>query len=79
MQTAIYAWIQRVIQQPEAEAEAEFQQQNTKILNVRTGEVRRLEATLEELTHVVVLLLRNKFAKTIKLCDDAFLSANDLS
>jgi hypothetical protein len=75
MQTAIYAWIQRVIQQP-SKAEAEAHPQHTKILNVRTGEVRRLEATLEELTHVVVLLLRNKFAKTIKLCDDAFLSAN---
>ena len=70
MQTAIYAWIQRVIQQ-----DPPIQQQQTKILNVRTGEVRRLEATLEELTHIVVLLLRNKFAKTIKLGDDAFLSA----
>ena len=70
MQTAIYAWIQRVIQ-PDSTI-----QQQTKILNVRTGEVRRLEATLEELTHIVVLLLKNKFAKTVKLGDDAFLSAN---
>jgi hypothetical protein len=75
MQTAIYAWIQRVIQQ-DPTTTTTIQQQQTKILNVRTGEVRRLEATLEELTHIVVLLLKNKFAKTIKLGDDAFLSAN---
>ncbi|NBV83828.1 hypothetical protein EBR57_06890 [bacterium] len=76
MQTAIYAWIQRVIQQDPTTTTTTIQQQQTKILNVRTGEVRRLEATLEELTHIVVLLLKNKFAKTIKLGDDAFLSAN---
>lgn len=67
MQTAIYAWLQRVTADPD---EAE---KGCKILNVRTGEVRRLEASLEELTRVVVLLLRNKFSKTTRLTDDDFL------
>ena len=67
MQTAIYAWLQRVTADPD---EAE---KGCKILNVRTGEVRRLEASLEELTRVVVFLLRNKFSKTTRLTDDDFL------
>jgi hypothetical protein len=66
MQTAVYAWLLKVTRQEEKEC---------KILNVRTGEVRRLEATSEELLEVVVLLLRNKFAKTTKLGDDAFLQS----
>jgi hypothetical protein len=66
LQTAVYAWIHRV-----TAADPTIQHQ-TKILNVRTSEVLRLEATLEELTLIMHLLLRNKFAKPVKLGDDAF-------
>lgn len=71
MQTAVYAWLQRII----GAAGGGF----CKLLNVRTGEVRRLEATTEELTRVVVLLLRNKFAKTTRLTDAEFVVKTNIS
>jgi hypothetical protein len=67
IQTAVYAWIHRTTH-PEEEPLM------CKILNIRTGEVRRLEATTEELTQMVVLLLRSKFAKHQTISDTAFLA-----
>lgn len=71
LQTAVYAWIQRVTS---SDADPGHWKA-CKLLNIRSGEVRRLEATMEELTRIVVLLLRNKFAKGVRLTDAEFLSA----
>ena len=70
MQTAIYAWLLRVVADPDKEDASNMK---CKILNARTGEVRRLEASTEDLALVVRLLLRNKFSKPLRLSDDDFL------
>ena len=61
MQVVIYAWIMRILN-PEKE-------KMCKILNIKTGERMRLDATTDELTQIVVALLRGKYGK-IKVLDD---------
>jgi len=75
LQTAVYAWIQRVTSSDADVVPGHDDWKACKLLNIRSGEVRRLEATMEELTRIVVLLLRNKFAKGVRLTDAEFLSA----
>ena len=46
-----------------------------KILNIKTGEVLELCATLDELTEVVVMLIQSKYARKTVLTEDEFLAA----
>ena len=46
-----------------------------KILNIKTGEVLELCATLDELTEVVVALIQSKYARKTVLTEDEFLEA----
>lgn len=68
LQTVIYAWIWRLLphKNPEDAEKA------VKILNIRTGEIFQLNATIEELTEVVVLLLRGKYDICDPVCDMDF-------
>jgi hypothetical protein len=43
-------------------------------LNIRTGEILRLDATMEELTQIVVALLKNKYGKAEALTGDEFIA-----
>ena len=42
------------------------------IYNVRTNEKQRLDATYDELTQIVVPLLRNKYEENVRLSDSEF-------
>jgi len=53
IQTVIYAWIVRTL-------DPQFSKE-IKIFNIKTGEVLRLDATIEELTTIVVAILKGKY------------------
>ena len=65
MQVMIYAWLWRTIY-PDCPREV-------RIFNLRTGERQRLDATDEELTNIVVSLLKNKYEEPEILDNDDFL------
>jgi len=68
MQLVIYAWLWRVL----FESDNEVQRKQFKLLNIRTGEMLRLESGMEDLTKIVTSLLRNKYEKPKKLTDQEF-------
>lgn len=65
LQLVIYAWIWRVAKKNEYR---EF-----KILNIKTGEIQRLNATDEQLSNIVFELFKNKYNKYTKRTDEEFL------
>lgn len=69
MQLVIYAWLWRVL----FESEDKVQRKQFKLLNIRTGEMLRLESGMDDLTKIVTSLLRNKYEKPKKLTDDEFI------
>jgi hypothetical protein len=66
LQVIVYAWLWRVIIGDE-ENPRPF-----RILNIKTGEQYRLNASLDELTHVVVSLLHGKYTKQVLKTSDEF-------
>jgi hypothetical protein len=64
LQVIIYAWLWRVI---------EREPHDFRILNIKTGEIWELDATMEELTKIVLALLKGKYMKTKMKTDDEFL------
>jgi hypothetical protein len=69
MQLVIYAWLWRVL----FESDNAVQRKHFKMLNIRTGEMLRLESGMDDLTKIVTSLLRNKYEKPIKLTDTEFI------
>ena len=65
MQVVIYAWLWRVLH-PESP-------RIVQVFNLRTGEKLRLDATDEDLTQIVVALLRGKYEDPVMLDDDDFI------
>jgi len=68
LQLVIYAWLWRN-RTNHTEDEKQF-----KLFNIRTGEMLRLEATNEELTFIVIELLKSKFKKTEPKTDEEFVA-----
>ena len=66
LQVVIYAWLWRTIHQNNVK-------RDFKILNIKTGEILRLDASLEELDMIMGKLLKGKYSKTRVLSDDDFL------
>ena len=65
LQVVIYAWLWRTIN-PEST-------KKVKIFNIKNGEVMELHATIDELTEIMVELLRGKYEKAERLDDQQFL------
>ena len=65
MQVVIYAWLWRILH-PESPRQV-------KIFNLRTGEKLRLDASDEDLTNIMVALLRGKYEEVEVLDDDEFI------
>ena len=65
LQVVIYAWLWRTLH-PECT-------KKVKLFNIKTGEILELCATNDELTTIVVELLRGKYEKPIHLTDAQFL------
>jgi hypothetical protein len=65
LQVVIYAWLWKIIHPQE--------DKKTKIVNIKTGEVKELCGTMEELTHIVVSLLKGKYTKNKQIQDTEFI------
>ena len=65
MQVCIYSWLWRTIF-PESP-------RDVYIFNLRTGEKQKLQANYEQLTNIVVSLLKNKYEEPEILDDEDFL------
>ena len=75
LQVVIYDWLWRTVHSPDptVKRDPEFREQREcKLFNVRTGEVLLLNATYEELTTIVVALLRGKYIREDPKDDAAF-------
>ena len=68
LQVVIYAWLWRIVYNDQPEFDKQF-----KILNIKTGEIKRLDANLEQLNIIMGKLLKGKYAKQEKLSDADFL------
>ena len=66
LQVIIYAWLWRLV--PGCD-----QEKKVRIMNIKGGEVLEIQATTEELTRVVVELLRGKYVASVSLSDTEFL------
>jgi len=64
MQVVIYAWLWRTLFPGKIKP--------FKLLNIRTGECLELDATMEELTKIVVALLRGKYMESEPIENDEF-------
>ena len=69
LQTLIYSWLWRCLYDHKENGLRE-----TKILNIKTGELWRLDATFDELTEIMVELLKGKYNEEIIKSDDEFIS-----
>ena len=66
LQVLIYAWLWRLVPGNDSE-------KKIKIFNIKSGEILELRATTEELTRVIVELLRGKYTKPVPLSDTEFM------
>lgn len=74
LQVVIYAWLWRVVVEFDMPmTDLIRQQKQFRLLNVRTGEILRLEATTSELETIVVALMRGKYLRHERLDDNMFL------
>ena len=67
LQVVIYSWLWYYINENNPE-----QQKKSKILNIKTGEILRLEATIEDLNKIMIALLKGKYGKQDFMSDDDF-------
>ena len=70
LQLVIYAWIIKMrYNKPDEDSKKAF-----KLFNIRTGELLRLEASMNELNHIMLTLLKAKYNKKVIKTDDEFIS-----
>jgi hypothetical protein len=72
LQFIIYAWLWKCVYNDESEGLKEF-----KLFNIRKEEVYILSASLEELTEIVVLIIKGKYESNIVQTDDEFVNNNN--
>jgi len=63
LQVIIYAWLWRILVADD---------RNIRILNIKTGEVLELQATNEELTQIMIALLKGKYCEPVIKTDEEF-------
>ena len=69
LQVVIYAWLWKMTHEEE---EREF-----KILNIKSGELMKLECTMEELNFIILAILKGKYVKHEVLTDSEFIKATN--
>jgi hypothetical protein len=65
LQTIIYAWLWKMLNPGDM--------RDIKILNIKTGEIIKLVADMDELNHIMLLLLKGKFKEQIIKTDEEFI------
>ena len=76
LQTILYAWLWYVVNTPDIEKKRNPECANkreVRVFNIKTGEILRLNATFEELTTIVVELLRGKYERYNPKTNEEFL------
>jgi len=63
LQVVVYAWLWKILVADD---------RNIRILNIKTGEILQLEATMDELTLIVVALLQGKYCPPVVKTDEEF-------
>jgi hypothetical protein len=71
LQVVIYAWIWRLVIENIKELE---NIRDFRILNIKTGEILRLEATTQELTDIMIAILKGKYGELPPKEDDDFVN-----
>ena len=66
MQTVIYAWLYEMVHKLD-------KKKQVRLFNIKTNELWKLEYNLDDLTKIVVELLRGKFSKITKKTDDEYI------
>jgi hypothetical protein len=74
LQVIIYAWLWRMRSSLDAQESDEKVSKVFKIFNIRTNELMRLDATMDDLNTIMLALLRGKFQKPELKVDDEFIS-----
>lgn len=69
LQVVIYAWIWRL----SPHAKADDVNKSIKILNIKTGEILRLDASIEQLTSIVTTILKAKYGSSVIISDNDFI------
>ena len=69
VQVIIYAWLWNM-----KNSDEEYEPKVFKIFNIKTGEVLRLDATIEELNTVVITLLKGRFLEPTIKNDEEFIN-----
>lgn len=64
LQVVVYAWLWKILVNDD---------KNIRILNIKTGEVLQLEATIDELTVIVVYILQGKYCSQVVKTDEEFI------
>jgi hypothetical protein len=76
LQTILYAWLWHIVNTPNIVADPDakcLDAREVRIFNIKTGEILRLNATFEELTIIVIELLRGKYENTAPKTNEEFL------
>lgn len=69
LQVVIYAWLMRMRHsKPDKDSKKVF-----KLFNIRSGELLRLEASMDELNHIMLTLLKIKFQERVVKTDEDFI------
>jgi hypothetical protein len=75
LQVVLYDWLWRIVHSTEILSKKKrknLKPRETRILNIKTGEIWFLNASFEELTTIVVALLKGKYDKPIAKTDEEF-------
>ena len=64
LQVVVYAWLWKILVNED---------KNIRIMNIKTGEVLQLEATIDELTLIVVSILQGKYCSPVVKTDEDFI------
>jgi len=75
LQLVIYAWLYKLRSDKDGYplADDDENEKIFKLFNIKTGEIKRLNATIDELTYIVVELLKVKYKTCIPKTDEEFL------
>lgn len=71
LQVVIYAWLWKMTHEEEENLK------QFKILNIKSGELMRLECTMEELNFIILAILKGKYVKHEVLTDSEFIMATN--
>ena len=74
LQVVIYAWLMRMRITDKTKDKHKDGKKSFKLFNIRSGELLRLEASMDELNHIMLTLLKVKFQEKVVKTDEDFIN-----